>query len=222
MTSSGVREKPATEESGGKDSKAKSSSKRGTAKAGRGRIVPPSVKQVRIGVAALLAIAGLVIAIVALASGGSSDSGGSQSQSNAVALSEPELLARVSGLGEPAFWVGPRAGTESYELTTTPEGRVYVRYLTGGAEAGDPRPDFLTVGTYPVDEAKRALKDAAESGTGEKTLSQHKGFEVLSGSGANNAYVVFDNQPRSQIEVFSPEPGEAAELAASGALKPIE
>lgn len=195
----------------------------GKEKMEKGKAGKLDVKKVRLGIAVLLAVAAVVIGAVVLLGGGSDDSssaasGGGEEESNAVALSTSELLAHVSDLGEPAFWVGPRAGTDSYELSTTPDGRVYIRYLTGGAEAGDPRPDFLTVGTYPVSEAKQALEEAAKTS---QTLTQHEGYEVLSASDATNAYVVFDNQPEVQVEVFSPQPGEAAQLAASGTLKPV-
>lgn len=186
------------------------------------------VKKVRTGLAALLAVTALILGAIALFDGGSGDSSssstgsGSEGESIAVALSESELLAQVSSLGLPAFWVGPRAGTSSYELSTPPDGRVYIRYLTGDAEAGDPHPDFLTVGTYPVPEAKKALEEATRAGEGGQTLSQEEGYKVLASPEATNAYVVFDNQPDAQVEIFSPQPGEAAELAKSGTLKPVE
>lgn len=178
------------------------------------------MKTVRLGFAALLALGALIIGAFALLDGGSSD-GSSEDEIDTVELSLPELLAQTSGLGQPVFWVGPRADTESYELSTAPDGRVYVRYLTGGAEAGDPGPDFLTVGTYPVAAAQQTLADSTEAAEGGQTLSRHEGYEALSSRQATSAYVVFDDQPELQIEVFSPEPGEAAELATSGALKPL-
>jgi hypothetical protein len=38
----------------------------------------------------------------------------------------------------------------TYELTVTRGGFVSVRYLTARAKVGDPRPDFVTIGTAPV------------------------------------------------------------------------
>jgi len=180
------------------------------------------VKTVRLGLVGVLIVAAVVIGAIALLGGGSDDSSANSSESSdthAVALSASELLARGSGLDQPAYWIGPRAGTESYELSTTPDGRVYIRYLTGDAEAGDPRPDFLTVGTYPVPEAGLALVQAAAEK--KEIISRGKGYAVFSPKGATNAYVVFDDQPGLQIEIFSPQAGEAAELATSGALKPL-
>jgi hypothetical protein len=180
------------------------------------------VKTVRTVVAALLVALGLVLGAIALLGGDSDeDSSEGSTATNAVALSESELLARVGELGQPAFWVGPRAGTESYELSSASDGRVYVRYLTDGAEAGDPRPEFLTVGTYPVADASEALQTRASGENASYELSQHDGYEALTADAQTNAYVVFDDQPTLQIEVYSPVPGEAADLANSGALKPV-
>ena len=58
------------------------------------------------------------------------------------------LLATSQALGHQIYWAGPRAKV-TYELTVTRGGLVYVRYLTAGAKVGDPRPNFVTVGTYP-------------------------------------------------------------------------
>lgn len=179
------------------------------------------VKTVRLGIAGLLVVAAVVLGAIALFGGDSGDGSSAGSETNAVALSLPELLAEVSELGQPVFWAGPQAGVESYELSTTPDGRVYIRYLTGDAEAGDPRADFVTVGTYPVAAAQQALRDATKAAAGEQALSRHDGFQALSSEDATNAYVVYDDQPEVQIEIFSPQPGEAAELATSGALKPL-
>lgn len=178
------------------------------------------VKTVRIGLAGLVLLVVIVILIVNLTGGSDSSSGEESSSGNAVALSESELISHVSELGHPAYWVGARPGTAHYELTSTPEGRTYIRYLTGDAKAGDPNPDFVTVGTYPVPDAQKALLTAKKSSSG-MTLAKHNGYETLSGGQAPSAYVVFDNEPNLQIEIFAPNPGEAADLAGSGALTPL-
>lgn len=179
------------------------------------------VKTVRLGLAGLIVVVAIVIGAVALLGGGSGNgSAESAPAEEAVALSESELLAQASDFSHPAYWVGPRAGTESYELRSTSDGQIYIRYLTNGAQAGDPHPDFLAIGTYPVPDAKQALRKAQKESAGQE-LSQHEGYEVLSGSGEDNAYVVFDDQPGLQVEIFSPQPGEAAGLATSGLLKPV-
>ncbi|HWB69642.1 MAG TPA: hypothetical protein VG518_06660 [Solirubrobacterales bacterium] len=181
-------------------------------------------RTLRIGLAALVAVVVVVLGAIAIFGGGSdsgeSSSKGSEAKTNAVALSETELISKVGELGQPVFWIGPRAGTESYELSSTPDGSVYIRYLTGGAKAGEERADFLTIGTYPVPGAAKALGDAAQK-EGE-ALARHKGFEVLGSPQATSAYVVFDDQPDIQVEIFSPQAGEADQLAGSGALTQVE
>jgi hypothetical protein len=175
-------------------------------------------KTVRLGVAGLIAV--VVVVVLAVGFFGGDESSDKESSGNAVSLSESELQAEASNLGHAVYWVGARPDTESYELTSTPDGRVYIRYLTGGAKAGDPHPNFLTVGTYRVPEADQALRTAKEAGQG-TTLSKHEGYEVLGSESGSSAYVVFEAEPELQIEIFSPNPGEATELANSGALAPL-
>src|SRR5829696_656897 len=64
-------------------------------------------------------------------------------------------------LGHPIYWAG-RHQDGDLELTVTADGRAFVRYLTGGAGAGDEDADFLTVATYRVENAEAALESVAE------------------------------------------------------------
>src|SRR5215211_732283 len=68
--------------------------------------------------------------------------------SGPVIASEEDLVALSDKLGQPVYWAGEQVDTRT-ALTETEDGRVYVRYLTGDAELGDPQPGYLTVGTYP-------------------------------------------------------------------------
>jgi len=174
---------------------------------------PITVRRV---VAAIVVVAVLAVAAVVLLPGDGNDK---KAAGEPVGLSESQLLKRANALSHPAYWVGPKPGTTSYELTSTPDGRIYIRYLTGGAGPGDPQPSFLTVGTYAVPNARQALNRASKDGA--EKVSGHDGYAVLEGSSGSNAYVVFGAQPDLQIEVFSPVSGEAAELATSGSLKPL-
>jgi hypothetical protein len=177
------------------------------------------VNRVRRWVLAGLIAAGVVVLAIVLFGGDSGDdSSAGEAEAEAVALSEAELLAETSGLGGPAYWVGPREGTESYELTTTEDGRIYIRYLTGDAEAGDESAEFVSVGTYPFPDAKAGLQRSAQEGGGE--IEQGQGYELLVGDN-DNAYVVFGDEPEMQVEIYSPQPGEAEQLARDGSLEPI-
>jgi len=169
------------------------------------------VNRVRRWALAALIAAGIVVLAIVLFGGDSGDDSATpaEGESQAVALSEAELLAEASGLGSPIYWVGPREGTESYELTSTEGGRTYVRYLTGDAEVGDERADFVSVGTYPVPNAEAALRQSSKESGG--AVEGGQGYDLLAGTN-DNVYVVFDDQPDLQVEVFSPQPGEAEQI----------
>src|SRR5436309_890777 len=68
-----------------------------------------------------------------------------------------ELRRLAAGLGYPVYWAG-RIPRRKVELTQTASGNVFLRYLTVSARVGDPRPDFLTVGTYPLKDAFTATR----------------------------------------------------------------
>lgn len=177
------------------------------------------VKTVRIGVAGLIAAAIVIFLGVSLLGGGGDDAGIDQKALDAgkpVAVSESQLTGEASSLEHAAYWVGPRDSTSRYELTSTPDGKIFVRYLTGEAAAGDPSSGFLTVGTYAIPDAARALGKAAQKNG--QTATRQGDDLVLTGGDAGNAYIVFADQPGLQIEVYSPVPGEADRLVTSGAV----
>jgi hypothetical protein len=145
----------------------------------------------------------------------------SGSAEGAVVLTEYELLSRAYTIEPRPYWIGPRPGIDRFELEQDSDGNVYVRYLTGGDTAGNRRSDSLTVAGYPLAEAQQSLERAARAAVGGEKLLRHDGFAVLGSGDSQSAYVVFDDQPELQIEIYSPRPGEAAELAVSGALTPV-
>ncbi len=160
------------------------------------------------------AVAVVVLAILAISLGGGEEAPSGKPD----ILSESELLERAGELEGPVYWAGPRPGAAGYELTVAGDGSIVLRYLAEGATE-DKRPELLTVGTYPVAEAQNALLEAKNAGRG-LTISEHEGYQVLEGA-PNNVYVVFFSQPGLQIELYSPEPGEAGRLAKSAALIPV-
>jgi hypothetical protein len=107
----------------------------------------------------------------------------------------------------------------TYELTRTPDGRTYVRYLPQGVPVGEQKP-ALTVGTYPVPKAFQATEAVAGS----------KGsVRIDVGSGAVAFYsrthptsVYFARQGEDyQVEVFDPDAAAARALVASGRLRAV-
>lgn len=176
------------------------------------------VRNIRIGIGVVVVIAAAVI--LALTVFGGDDEDDSASAAEPIGLSEADLTAKAPSFSHVAYWVGPQPSTSEYELTQTPDGRIYVRYLTEGADVGDQNPSYLTVGTYALPDARDALVTAEQQG-GTEGLSEKDGYALLKGGNGLNAYVVFDDQPDLQIEIFSPIPGQAVELAKSGALTPL-
>jgi len=126
------------------------------------------------------------------------------------------LALRAAARRVPFYWAGARADV-TYELTQTPEGRVFVRYLTGDARAGDPRAGFLTVATYPEPDAIAALTAVSRKQGVERIELANEGIAVLDPKRPTSVYVAFSGVPY-QIEVFSPTPGEARRLVEQGKI----
>jgi hypothetical protein len=136
-----------------------------------------------------------------------------------VAYSERELVDQAGEFDHPVYWVGPQPAISEYELTETEDGPVYIRYLTAGKEPGDPDPEFLSVGTYPLPNAVKQMREGEAAGGQE--LSRQADYSLQVGANGKSAYVVFDDQPDLQIEIFDPQPGVATKLAKSAALRPL-
>jgi hypothetical protein len=135
------------------------------------------------------------------------------------ALSAAELAATARSTERPVYWAGPRAGVR-YELTLTPTGRAFVRYLPPGVEAGDPRPDFLTVATYPLADALSAVRRAA-SRPGMRSERLPGGGLVVTARGGSTSAFFAEPDANAQVEVYAPTPGEALGLVLGDVIKPV-
>ena len=134
------------------------------------------------------------------------------------AVSEAQLRAFAASSPNPVYWAGPRSG-QTYELFRTNDGRVYVRYLPGGVKVGDPRPQFLTVGTYPSTKAFANLKRAAKApGAVSRTLA--RGGLAVFIPGRSSIYFGYPDA-RYQVEVYAPSPGSARGLVLGGQVVPV-
>jgi hypothetical protein len=177
------------------------------------------VKTVRICEAIVIVLAVIVAVAVSALSGGG-DSSAAPAEESAV-LSEAGLIEAGAESAQPLYWLGPQSGAREFELTSTNEGeQTYVRYRP--ADGGHAPAELLTVGTYRVPDAKEALQRAQASERKRMTFSRHQGYEVLSGPDAESAFVVFSDQPDLQIEVYSPQPGEAEALVSGGDLTQLK
>jgi hypothetical protein len=116
-------------------------------------------------------------------------------------------------------WAGPKSGY-SYEVTTTRDGRFYVRYLPTGVAAGDPRASFLTVGTYSRTSAFADLRHASNAkGTWQVDLDRH-GLLVFTPTNPKNAYFAFPGA-KYQVEVYDPSGKAASRLVLAGKIVPV-
>jgi hypothetical protein len=133
-------------------------------------------------------------------------------------ISGAGLHALARSLNHPVYWLGPRPGL-TYEVTQTPAGRVYVRYLPAGTAIGSSHL-YLTVGTYPYPAASGAIHALAKRRGATSLRVAGGGLGVLDPSHPQSVHLAF---PRShyEIEVFAPAPGTAERLVASGAVTAI-
>jgi hypothetical protein len=129
-----------------------------------------------------------------------------------------ELKAVSTRLGHPVYWVGPRSGG-TYELTETPGGRVFIRYLPTGTEVGSSTP-HLFVATFPVDDAFAATQRAADEANAVKIPIGGGGVAFYAQSSPSNVYLAFPGSDY-QIEVFDPNPERAHALVRSGQVRPV-
>lgn len=170
---------------------------------------------VRRGAAIVAAALVVVLAYILISDG---DDNGSESK-EVVAADAAEVRQLAGEEGQPVYWAGP-AGAATFEWTKLPDGRIYVRYLTGGAEVEDPRARYLTVGTYPVGSGLAALKKAAKA-PGSRTLKvPGAGTALVNEDTPTSVYLAYGGS-EYQIEVFDPDPARALRLVTSGKIQPI-
>ena len=177
---------------------------------------------------AAIVVAAIVVGVILLATSGSSSptstasSAATPSQEGAAsgttvqAISLAGLRALPASLGHPVYWAGPRAGA-TYELTKTPDGRVYVRYLTGGARVGSPLPNFLTIGTYVVPNAAAAVRTAAAQ-PGAVRVPVSGGFGFYNRARPTSVYFAYPGS-NVQVETYDPSAAVARQLVETGAIK---
>ena len=138
------------------------------------------------------------------------------SEPQALTLSSLKSLARK--VGHPVYWIGPKPRT-TYEVTQTPEGRIFVRYLPTGVSVGSKAP-YLTVGTYPVKGALEVTRRLA-AGSGSVTLPVGGGAVAFYASRRpTNVYEAFPGVDY-QLEVYDPSVSQARQLVESRRVIPI-
>jgi hypothetical protein len=131
-----------------------------------------------------------------------------------------EGLSALAGLrGSPVYWAGPQASA-LYEVTETANGYVYVRYLPSGTAPGDPRADFLTIGSYTRSDAYGDLRAAARRAGAVMLRLRHEGLAVYDQSKPTSIYLAYP-EATEQVEVYDPSPTRALRLVESGRVRPV-
>ena len=133
----------------------------------------------------------------------------------AAGVSVSKLTSLSASLGHPIFWAGAERG-HTYELSRTKDGRVFIRYLPRGAKVGDPKPNYLSVGTYPQANAFAVLKATAKK-QGVPTISLRGGGRAFVDKDAPDQCLSRVSRLRlPDVEVYDPSPARARRLVVSG------
>lgn len=179
-----------------------------------------AVSQGRTRIVILAIVAAVTVTSLLLISGcGDDDDGADQEADGPTIVSVEELKKIAEDAEHPVYWAGERPGTR-LEYERTEDGQVYVRYLTGEAEAGDPSNSFLTVGTYGVGDAIERLDEVAGRPNNVRHDLPDGGLVVINTEQPNSAYVAYP-EAEEQVEVYDPDPSIAIRVATSGEVVPI-
>jgi hypothetical protein len=169
----------------------------------------------RIAPIVLLAI---VVAVIVWLIVDDDDDNPSVSSPAASAASLDTLRSLPGELGYDVYWAGTRSDY-TYELTQV-NGNIYIRYLPAEVSVGDPRPNFLTVGSYPKRRAYAALKRQAAQSVNDSESAARGGIAVWSKQRPQSVYVAYPGSD-VQVEVYAPSSSRARRLATSENVTPI-
>jgi hypothetical protein len=140
---------------------------------------------------------------------------------SSVVRATPSRLATLARLSRrPIYWAGPKRGMK-LELTQTPGGRIYVRYLPPHVKLGDRSGRYLIVGTYRVRDAYGAIQAAARERGAHRYRLRRRALAVYNDDSPTNVYFAAPGS-RYQVEVYFPNPKRALALVESGAIRPVK
>ena len=178
--------------------------------------------RLRIGAVLAVALVAGFVAWLLLGSDTTSKPAQKAPPTRAVATVVPtgRLRELAATLDHPLFWAGTRPGM-GYELTRTAAGNIFIRYLPPNARAGDPRPAFLAIGTYPVPDAFARTRTAAKRAGAVAVGLKGGGIAVYGSARPTSVYFAYPDS-KVQVEVFDPNGRSARNLVVSGRIVPIK
>jgi hypothetical protein len=166
---------------------------------------------------AIVLLATVAATVALLLSDG--DDGDSPARGAPREVSVQELRSAAEAAGHPVYWAGA-IPDRRLELTETARGHLFVRYLPEGARAGDDRPAFTAVGSYPLEDAyQSAARSAARRGSVRRE-APGGGIAVWTRGRPTSVYLAY---PGSDVlvEVYDPSAARARQLALSGEVGPV-
>jgi hypothetical protein len=98
---------------------------------------------------------------------------------------------------------------------------VWVRYLPAGVKAGDPRPNFLVVGTYKQTDSFAGLRRAAKQPDSISERISDGGLLVYNENRPTSVYFSYPGV-KYQVEVYAPSGQTARRLVADGDATPVK
>jgi hypothetical protein len=163
----------------------------------------------------------LLGALVGIAAGLYLRGGGASNAKHgrSAAVSASALSSWAATVGHPVYWAGPELGYR-YELTHTTDGRIYIRYLPAGVAVGSAAPDYLTVGTYPVNNALSTVRAIGSKSGGSLIKLTAGGLAAVDPDHPLSTYIAYPGAGY-EVEVYDPTPGAARRLVTSGAVGPL-
>jgi hypothetical protein len=182
----------------------------------RARTTGPGSRRLRLG--AVLAVA-IAVGFIAWLIFKDDDNDNSNQAANVAAASLQGVQATRDSVGHPVYWAGERKN-QTYELTHTANGNIFIRYLPSKADVGAPRPDYLTVGTYPFKRAHQTLERLARREDAVSRKLTRGGIVVARKPKSLNVYLAYPDEDL-QVEVYDQHPGRALQLASSGRIRPV-
>jgi len=134
-------------------------------------------------------------------------------------VEEDELAALPAEVGHEVYWAGSQPDTE-IEFSADDTGNVHLRYLTGGAEAGDAGQGYLNIGSYPFAGAFEATRKLANDPNLVK-VTEHGGVGFYDPENPYSVIIAWPDQPDLQVEVYDPVKDRALEVVRGGDIVPV-
>ena len=113
-----------------------------------------------------------LVAVIVIALLGGGDDKVSLTPGEPQIVSASQLEGFADGADHAVYWVGEIDETE-FELTETDNGRVFVRYVPSGTVSGHGSGEYLTVASYPLEDAPRRW-NGPPAGQGDEIAKQRR------------------------------------------------